>query len=68
MVTDKPLVISAQEPRTLELIFTPEARARLEAGYTLVETEAAAVGGLDPAVLARARYLVGQPPLSRATV
>ena len=68
MVTDKPLVISAPEPRTLELIFTPEARARLEAGYTLVETEAAAVGGLDPAVLARARYLVGQPPLSRATV
>ena len=49
MVTDKPLVISAPEPRTLELIFTPEARARLEAGYTVVETDAAAIGGLDPA-------------------
>jgi len=64
----KPLVISAPAPRTLELIFTPEARARLEAGYEVVEAEPGAVGALDPAVLARARYVVGQPPLSRETV
>jgi phosphoglycerate dehydrogenase-like enzyme len=34
----------------------------------LVETDAAAVDRLDPGVLARARYIVGQPPLSRETV
>ena len=32
----KPLVISAPAPRTLGLIFSPEARARLEAGYEVV--------------------------------
>jgi phosphoglycerate dehydrogenase-like enzyme len=64
----KPLVISAPAPRTLELIFTPEARARLDAGYEVVAAEPGAIGALDPAVLARARYVVGQPPLAPATV
>ena len=63
-----PWSISAPEPRTLDLIFTPEARARLEAGYELLEADAAAVGELDAGLLARARYIIGQPPLSRETV
>jgi phosphoglycerate dehydrogenase-like enzyme len=68
MDTDKPLVISAPAPRTLDLIFAPEARARLDAGYVVVEADPEAIGALDPGLLARARYIVGQPPLSRAAV
>ena len=68
MDTDKPLVISAPEPRTLELIFTPEARARLDAGYEVVKADPEAIGALDARLLANARYILGQPPLSRATV
>ncbi|MHA3979011.1 hydroxyacid dehydrogenase [Halovulum sp. GXIMD14794] len=66
--TQKPLVICAPEPRTLDLIFTPEALAELRARYTLVETTAEAVAGLDPRVLASARYILGQPPLSSDTL
>ena len=37
--TTKPLVISAPEPRTLDLIFTPEAYERLTANYRIVEAD-----------------------------
>jgi len=66
--SDKPLVISAPEPRTLDLIFTPEARAELHARYEIVETTAAAVADLPAGVLARARYVLGQPPIPAATL
>lgn len=65
---ERPLVISAPEPRSLDLIFTPEARARFEAAYEVVETTADAVGALPADVLARARYIVGQPPIDEATL
>jgi len=65
---EKPLVICAPEPRTLDLIFTSEALAELRARYTLVETTADAVAGLDPQVLAAARYVLGQPPIPEATL
>ena len=63
-----PLVISAPEPRTLDLIFTPEARALLHARYRIVETTADALAGLPPEVLAEARYIIGQPPISPETL
>ena len=42
----KPLVISAPEPRTLELIFTPEALARFARKYRIVETTPTAIAAL----------------------
>jgi phosphoglycerate dehydrogenase-like enzyme len=66
--TSLPLVISAPEPRSLDLIFTPEARSRLHAHYRVVETTADAVASLPPGILAEARYIVGQPPISPETL
>ncbi|MCP8896768.1 hydroxyacid dehydrogenase [Shinella daejeonensis] len=63
-----PLVISAPEPRSLDLIFTPEALARLRAGYRVVEADPENIAGLGEAVLGEARYVIGQPPLSAETL
>ncbi|MBP1887499.1 hydroxyacid dehydrogenase [Sinorhizobium mexicanum] len=59
-----PLVISAPEPRTLDLIFTPPSLARLHAGYRIVETTDRDIAALPADVLAAARYIIGQPPIS----
>ncbi|RGP35325.1 hydroxyacid dehydrogenase [Pseudotabrizicola alkalilacus] len=65
---ERPLVLCCPLPRTLELIFTPGRLADLRARYRLVETTDAALPGLDDAVLAQARYVIGQPPLDHATL
>lgn len=67
-VENKPIVICAPEPRTLGLIFTPERLDELQARYALLETTAAGVATLDPAILAQARYVLGQPPISHETL
>lgn len=64
----QPLVISAPEPRTLDLIFTPPARQELHRRYEVLEVEPEEVERLDDAVLARVRYIVGQPPISEAAL
>lgn len=64
----KPLVISAPEPRTLDLIFTPHARAELHNKYEVLEVAADAVAALPATTLAQARYIVGQPPISPDTL
>ncbi|MBO9628267.1 MAG: hydroxyacid dehydrogenase [Shinella sp.] len=63
-----PLVISAPEPRTLDLIFTPQADAELRRTYRLVEADPENIAGLGDAVLSEARYIIGQPPLSAKTL
>src|SRR5882757_3264924 len=63
-----PLVISAPEPRTLELIFTPPQLARLRKEYRIVETTPEGVAALPADVLAEARYIIGQPPISPETL
>ncbi|TIX85449.1 MAG: hydroxyacid dehydrogenase, partial [Mesorhizobium sp.] len=63
-----PLVISAPEPRTLDLIFTPEALARFRAKYRIVESSPEGVAALPADVLAEARYIVGQPPIAPETL
>jgi phosphoglycerate dehydrogenase-like enzyme len=65
---DLPLVISAPEPRTLELIFKPDALERFRSRYRIVETDADKLAALPAAELAAARYIVGQPPLSAETI
>jgi phosphoglycerate dehydrogenase-like enzyme len=62
----KPLVISAPAPRTLDLIFTPDALADLRARYEVHEAAEDALARLPPEVLARARYIIGQPPIDEA--
>lgn len=63
-----PLVISAPHPRSLDLIFTDEARRVLHRNYAVLEADPASIGALDPESLERARYIVGQPPLSGETL
>ena len=63
-----PLVISAPEPRTLDLIFTPAAEAALRRAYRIVEADPEDIAGLGDAVLGQARYILGQPPLSAETL
>lgn len=62
----KPIVISAPAPRTLDLIFTPAAQADLRARYDIHEVAADALDSLPPEVLAKARYIIGQPPIDEA--
>lgn len=64
----KPLVICAPAPRSLDLIFTPERLAELRARYDLIETTDDQVADLPADVLGQARYILGQPPLSEATL
>lgn len=59
----KPVVISAPEPRTLDLIFRPERLEELRAAYDLHEVTADALDSLPDAVLRAARYVIGQPPI-----
>ncbi|TDW27475.1 phosphoglycerate dehydrogenase-like enzyme [Rhizobium azibense] len=65
---ERPLAISAPEPRTLDLIFTDEARKLLHAKYQIIEADPENIAGLGDGVLAMARYIIGQPPLSAGTV
>ncbi len=64
----RPLVICAPEPRSLALIFAPEKLAELHARYDVVETDGEALAGLDDEILARARFVLGQPPIPSDTL
>ena len=68
MPSDKPLVISCPLPRSLELIFTPGQERALRQTYELVETTDEALEAQSDDVLGRARYIIGQPPLSAETL
>jgi len=64
----RPLVLSSPLPRTLPLIFAPDRLAELHASYEVVETTDEALPTLPDETLARARYIIGQPPLSSETL
>ncbi|KEC70437.1 phosphoglycerate oxidoreductase [Rhizobium leguminosarum bv. phaseoli CCGM1] len=65
---ERPLAISAPEPRTLDLIFSDKARAELHAKYEVIEADPENIAGLSDEILGRARYIIGQPPLSAETL
>lgn len=65
---EKPLIVSAPHPRTIDLIFTDPQRAVLFDKYQILEVEPEAVNALPPEVLGKVRYILGQPPLSLATL
>lgn len=65
-MSDAPVVISAPDPRSLDLIFTGTARVALHHGYRVIEADPLGIAALDDGVLAEVRYVIGQPPLSHA--
>lgn len=67
-MVERPLVISAPQPRTLDLIFTAPARAELERRYRLLELEPEQVDKLPTETLRDVRFILGQPPLARKTL
>ena len=64
----RPLVLSCPLPRSLGLIFTPEKEAQLRREFDVVETSDEDLAGLPDDVLAQAKYIIGQPPLSSETL
>ncbi|MBB3934917.1 hydroxyacid dehydrogenase [Aureimonas phyllosphaerae] len=65
-MSERPLVIVAPHPRDLDMIFTLDALSEFRERYELVETTSGEIDALPTDVLARARYLVGQPDISDA--
>lgn len=68
MTDDRPLVISAPDPRSLDLIFRPGQRRVLEERYRIVEAKAEEVQHLPDAILGEVRHVIGQPPLSEGAL
>ena len=66
--SDLPLIISAPQPRTLDLIFSKTGRSTLLARYRFVEADPEGVAGLGAEILGQVRYIIGQPPLSESTL
>ena len=66
--SELPLIISAPWPRKLDLIFSAAAREKLMAKYRVVECDVDEIADLGDEILSRARYIIGQPPLSAETL
>ncbi|MEL7093353.1 MAG: NAD(P)-dependent oxidoreductase, partial [Pseudomonadota bacterium] len=64
----KPIVLAAPAPRSLDLIFSDDARRALHDTYEVVETTDEAFAALPAKTLADATYIIGQPPISDATL
>lgn len=61
-------VLACPLPRTLPLLFAPDRLLDLRARYDVVETTDEALADLPDEVLRQATYIVGQPPMSEATL
>lgn len=66
--TERPVVVSAPAPRTLDLIFTPDDVAQLRTRYEVWEVEGGVVLDLPQERLAAVRYVIGQPPLDESSL
>jgi phosphoglycerate dehydrogenase-like enzyme len=64
MVDTRPVVFCIPDPRSLELIFTPEALLRFRRDYRLIEGTGEAGLTLLARHIAGIDFIVGQPPLS----
>lgn len=56
-------IIAAPEPRTLDLIFRPDALATLRSRYDIHECAASDIADAPEDVLSEARYIIGQPTI-----
>ncbi|NNL34266.1 MAG: hydroxyacid dehydrogenase [Silicimonas sp.] len=61
--SDRPIILSAPAPRTLDLIFTDEALKALRARYEVVETDEENLPSLPDEILENAKYVIGQPAI-----
>jgi phosphoglycerate dehydrogenase-like enzyme len=68
MSDSRPLVLSCPLPRSLDLIFHAGQEAKLRERYEIVETSDESLAVLPDDVLAKAKYIIGQPPLSSETL
>ncbi|MEO6300230.1 MAG: hydroxyacid dehydrogenase, partial [Paracoccaceae bacterium] len=59
----KPLILSSPEPRSIEMIFSDAAKARLYDRYRIVEVETDGLDTLPDTTLAQVQYVLGQPPI-----
>jgi phosphoglycerate dehydrogenase-like enzyme len=64
MPDQRPLIISVPEPRSLELIFTPEDEALLRDRYRIVEGQGVTIAKTVSDHIADASFIIGQPELS----
>ena len=64
----KPIVISCPEPRSLDLIFSPEKLAFFHENYDVIEVAETEVSNLNPTILGAATFILGQPPLTKTTL
>ena len=61
----RPLVISVPEPRSLDLILTPENEAKVRRDFRIVEGEGPTVAKVVEDNIAEASFIIGQPELPR---
>lgn len=67
-MTKRPLVVSAPEPRTLDLFFQADRLAELRARYDIREVAADPMTTLPESVLADARCVIGRSPINDVTL
>jgi phosphoglycerate dehydrogenase-like enzyme len=65
MSDSRPIVISVPEPRSLELIFTPDDEAKLRREYQVFEGQGPMVSKVVEKHIAEASFIIGQPELPR---
>jgi phosphoglycerate dehydrogenase-like enzyme len=65
MSNTRPIVISVPEPRSLELIFTPDDEAELRRGYQVFEGQGPTISKVVEEQIAEASFIIGQPELPR---
>jgi phosphoglycerate dehydrogenase-like enzyme len=65
MSNTRPIVTSVPEPRSLELIFTPDDEAKLRRGYQLFEGQGPTASKVVADHIAEASFIIGQPELPR---
>lgn len=61
---NKPTIICAPEPRSIDLIFTDTAKKKLHSQYKIVDVDSDKLATIDDATLGLTRYILGQPPVS----
>ena len=67
-MSDKPLILSAPHPRSIDMIFTDQAKKDLFDRYDIVEAEPDDVASMSGDVLSKVRYVLGQPAIPSETL
>lgn len=66
--SDRPLVLAAPHPRTIDLIFGAPQRTVLFDRYDVQEVDPDELDRLPDEILGKTRYILGQPPISLKTL